>query len=354
MSSNNLEKIEIDNTELLDTLGPTDEDDTLEEISEEEINLEKELDKESEEANAAPFEVNNSWKIDEPVNSGYNNNYNQVSNSWENSSSWSNNNSSWSNNNSSWENSNSWQQGSETSQFGNRSSWNSPSSSSWGNSNSTWSSPSFTNNQSSGWGQQNNSYGYSNGTYRSNNSYSNQQPVNGRRLDVRSLKKRAIIIDVLDCLYESLDANNRPDVLPRGIYDLRAKTRVWDKLSVFSAEKIYLVFPPKELVPSFGNENESSVALDYVTKSISTYLRIPKYNCSVLRPSSQTTNKTTVISSAVGDWVKTNHRNIDEIVYIGTHGGSYNLSARDLFIAKSLKVDFMNVYNLLENNYVLE
>lgn len=224
------------------------------------------------------------------------------------------------------------------------------------NGNSIWGSGS-SNNSKPAWGSWGSAGSGSGGSSWGNNS-SQQQPLSTEKIvSVGELRKRAIIIDLLDCLYESWDANNKPDLLPRGIFDLKPKFQVWEKLTIFSPTKIYIIFPPKELIPSFGNIDALYVTLEYVAQSISAYLRIPRGDCMVLSQMVQGSPKEKILLSAIKDWRTSGGPNTgrpEEMIYIGAHSGMYDLSSRDLEAAKSCGINFMNVYNLVQSRYILE
>lgn len=176
-------------------------------------------------------------------------------------------------------------------------------------------------------------------------------------LDVRGLRRRAVILDVLDGLYESWEANGKPNILPRAIFDLKPKFEVWEKLQVFSPTKLYVIFPPNEMIPSFGNPEASGIAQEYVAHCISTYLRIPRRDCQIFQQMIQGVPKERILQSIIKDWtqgVGPNVGNQQELIYVGAHSGLYDMGTMDFDAAKNVGIDFMNLYNLSQGNYIIE
>lgn len=212
-----------------------------------------------------------------------------------------------------------------------------PSWSSWG------SSGSGNNNQpSTPWGNGN-----------SGSIYQNQQKVD---YTINSKQKRIVVCDALDCLVESYDSNGKPGLLPRAMFDLKPKFNVWEKISSFNPEKVYIIFPSNELVPGLGDRYLARVALEYLVCSITTYLRIPLGDCHVLKQMQQHTPKDRILGSVLEDPNKPGNiiYNPDEVVYIGIHSGRWGLSDRDLRAAKTVGIDYIDMYNLLEGKYIYE
>lgn len=165
----------------------------------------------------------------------------------------------------------------------------------------------------------------------------------------QDVRKRVVICDVLDCLYESWESQGKPNILPRGIFDLKPKFDVWDKIGSFAPRRIYIIFPPNELIPSFGNIESSAITLEYVAHSLSTYLRIPRSECKVLHQKRLGTPKERVLLGAIHDWKKK-----EEMVYVGVHTGRWGLSAADIEASHGCGIDYIDVYNLLAGKYEYE
>jgi hypothetical protein len=162
-------------------------------------------------------------------------------------------------------------------------------------------------------------------------------------------RKRIVVCDLLDCLYESWESNGRPNIMPRAVFDLKPKFDVWDKIASFAPIKIYVIFPAPELVPSLGNKSSSEAMLEYVAHSITTYLRIPRASCTVLKQMREGLPKERTLMSAVNDY-----GNVKDMVYVGTHTGRWGLSRRDIDAAKYCGIDYIDMYELLKGNYTYE
>lgn len=162
--------------------------------------------------------------------------------------------------------------------------------------------------------------------------------------------KGIIICDVLDCLFESYESGGKPNILPRAIFDLKPKFNVWEKIASFNPGLVYILFPSNELVPSFGDPNTSQVALGYVSQCISTYLRIPKTGCVIVRQKGQNIPKAETLKGIV----ISHKQETDNILYIGVHSGKYGLSNRDKEAAHACGVSYIDLFNLLDNNYIYE
>lgn len=162
-------------------------------------------------------------------------------------------------------------------------------------------------------------------------------------------RKRILIVDMLDCLYESWESNGRPDIMPRAIFDLKPRFDIWAKLASFAPTKIYVIFPAPDLIPSLGSSKSSIALLEYVAHSITTFLRIPRDNCTILKQMMDNMPKERVLMSAIQS-----NKEIKDMVYIGTHSGRWGLSRRDLDAAHNCSIDYIDVYELLNGKYEYE
>lgn len=166
---------------------------------------------------------------------------------------------------------------------------------------------------------------------------------------INSRPKRVVICDALDCLVESYDSAGKPGLIPRAIFDLKPKFDVWEKLASFNPERLYIIFPSGELIPSFGRPDTAKVSLEYLAHSVSTYLRIPRANCVILKQMTQNLPKDRTLMSVIKDWPAK-----EDIVYIGIHSGRWGLSARDITAARAVGIDYIDLYNLLKGYYEYE
>lgn len=159
-------------------------------------------------------------------------------------------------------------------------------------------------------------------------------------------QKKVIFCDVLDCLIETFQSNGKPGLLPRGIYDVRLRFEVWDKLACFNPEKIYAIIPGSLLSSSNGS-NSWRVLLDYVICALSEYLRVPYTNCQIIIQSQLGQTKDTVISSVL----KGLTYDRDDVIHIGLNSGLYGQSDKDLLTSKNLGIDYLDLGQLLSLYY---
>ncbi len=202
----------------------------------------------------------------------------------------------------------------------------------------------------SSWGS-GSSFGGSNPWGNNNQTQQNRNVGNNTNSPTINTKTKSIIIcDAMDCLVETYESNGKPGYLPRAIFDLKPKFDVWEKLASFNPEKIFIIFPPDQLVPSLGEKSASKVAMEYIVLCVSTYLRIPRSECTVLQQKNQYTPKNKFLASIVQGI----GRNKEDFVYIGVNSGRYGLSNRDLAAAREVGIDYIDIFNLLDGYYLYE
>lgn len=203
----------------------------------------------------------------------------------------------------------------------------------------------------SSWGS-GSSFGGSNPWGNNNNQSQQNRNVgnNANSPTINTKTKSIIICDAMDCLVETYESNGKPGYLPRAIFDLKPKFDVWEKLASFNPEKIFIIFPPDQLVPSLGEKSASKVAMEYIVLCVSTYLRIPRSECTVLQQKNQYTPKNKFLASIVQGI----GRDKEDFVYIGVNSGRYGLSNRDLAAAREVGIDYIDIFNLLDGYYLYE
>lgn len=225
-----------------------------------------------------------------------------------------------------------------------------PGSSPWGNSGNK--SPWDTNNNQGNNSWRNNAGSLGSGWgSNSGSSFFNKQPEQKTAPNHTCLvdRKSVLVVDLLDCLYESCESNGRPDIMPRAIFDLVPKFDVWRKLASFAPTKIYVIFPAPELIPCLGNQKSALALLEFVAHSITTFLRIPRDSCIILKQMLDNMPKEKVLMGAIRS-----HKEVKDMVYIGTHTGRWGLSRRDVDAAKNCGIDYIDMYELLNGNYNYE
>ena len=218
----------------------------------------------------------------------------------------------------------------------NQPSWGNTQGSSWGNTSSQqfpWQrSP------TPSWGNSNSGSSWGTASTPQNNSWGG---VNNGKKEINR-QKRVIFCDVLDCLIETFQSNGKPGLLPRGIYDVRLRFEVWDKLACFNPEKIYAMIPGSLLSSSNGSDSWR-VLLDYVICALSEYLRVPYTNCQIIIQGQLGQTKDIIIGSVL----KNLNYNLADIIQIGLDSGLYGQSNKDLLAAENLGIDYLDLGQLL-------
>lgn len=169
-----------------------------------------------------------------------------------------------------------------------------------------------------------------------NNSWSNNEKREINR------QKKVIFCDVLDCLIETFQSNGKPGLLPRGIYDVRLRFEVWDKLACFNPEKIYAIIPGSLLSSSNGSDSWR-VLLDYIICALSEYLRVPYTSCQIIIQSQLGQTKDIIIGSVLKGLTYKK----EDIIQIGLNSGLYGQSDRDLLAAEKLRIDYLDLGQLI-------
>lgn len=154
--------------------------------------------------------------------------------------------------------------------------------------------------------------------------------------------KRIIFCDILDCLVETYQSNGKPGLLPRGIYDIKFRFDVWDKLACFNPEKIFAMVPRSLLNSS--NEVSWKALLEYVVCSLSEYLRAPYHVCQVLLQTEIGQPKENMMMQVLDDLDK------NKIIQIGVNSGLYGQNNRDQVAANICGIDYIDLSTFM-NSY---
>lgn len=213
-------------------------------------------------------------------------------------------------------------------------------SSPWSNSQPTW---------ANGWSRNstpwssgnNNSWGTSNNSpWGTSNNNNNPWGTNNKRELDR--KKKIIFCDVLDCLVETYQSNGKPGLIPRGIYDIRLRFEVWDKLGCFSPDRIYAMVPKQFLLSSNGSDSWK-IMLEYVICSLSEYLRLPFSCCQILTQTTIGQPKEEMIESILAKG-KINRK---DAIQIGIESGLSGQNNRDKISAERCRIDYIDLGELM-------
>ena len=158
--------------------------------------------------------------------------------------------------------------------------------------------------------------------------------------------KKVVFIDFLDGIVETLNSNQSPGFLPRDIYDLTPRFDVWQRLSAFSPERVYIMIP-KNLLPSTNGAQGWEATLTYFCCALSSFIRVPFTNCQILVGSVIGQSKESLMLSVINDKNKPIDRN--DIVCIGIYSGYNGQPDIDKHAAEVCGVDYIDLYNLLNN-----
>lgn len=221
------------------------------------------------------------------------------------------------------------------SQNNNSSPWEQSNNSPWGQ-----------NNNSSPWGQNKSTWGTSTGPTWGNtgNTWGGANSVGGKKEIDR--QKEVIFCDVLDCLIETLASNGKPGLLPRGIYDIRLRFEVWDKIACFNPQKVFAMIPRNVILSSNGY-NSWLVLLEYVICSLSEYLRVPYGHCQILTQKDFNQGKDILMSAAL----EKEQMKKENAIQIGLESGLYGQSNRDFIASQKIGIDYVDLGQLMNMYY---
>lgn len=153
--------------------------------------------------------------------------------------------------------------------------------------------------------------------------------------------KKYVIIDLFDGIIESLTSDGKPNVPPRAPYDIKLKFDVWNAIASFSPQFVYSIVPN---IP--GDDKDSwNITFQYLSTSLSSYLRLPKRNCPIVIQGVSGRRKEDILKGILKTIPEREKRNV---VYIGIYSGYYNLGNEDLIAAKHCNIEYADIYQLLK------
>lgn len=191
---------------------------------------------------------------------------------------------------------------------------------------------------SSGWGSSGSSSGWGGS---SGNSWGGGNNNSGKREIDR--QKQIIFCDVLDCLVETFQSNGKPGLLPRGIYDIRLRFEVWDKILCFNPSKVYAMVP-RNLILSSNGSDSWKIMLEYIVCALSEYLRVPYDHCQILVQKNFSQTKDNLMNSVIQ---RIPDFNKSLAIQIGLESGLYGQSNRDILAAEKVGIDYVDLGQLL-------
>ena len=191
------------------------------------------------------------------------------------------------------------------------------------------------NNNSSPWGQRSNGFSWG-----SNTGTTWGSSVGEKKQIDRT--KTVIVCDVFDCLVETFQSNGKPGLLPRGIFDMRFRFDVWDKIACFNPEKIFAMVP-SSVMNSCNGSGSWRVMLEYIVCSLSEYLRSPYQVCQILLQTEIGQPKEEILLQVLRDIPK------ESIVKIGVNSGLYGQNNKDQVAAMRCGIDYIDLATFLSS-----
>ena len=182
-------------------------------------------------------------------------------------------------------------------------------------------------------------YGFNNNVQPQNNS--GQPIIQVPKESVRIERpKQAVIIDVFDGLIESYSSEGKPNIPPRGLYDIKFKLNVWDSIATFSPRYICAMYP---IIAGWNRSWD--IAMRYLIISLAEYLKIPEDKCILARQASSGQTKSDALENAYR-LVPFGRKNV---VYIGVYSGYWGLGNGDLVAAKKCGgIEYADIFQLLK------
>lgn len=209
------------------------------------------------------------------------------------------------------------------------------------------------------WG--NHSWGQNQETQSNKNPSYNQ--TGAARIDRR---KKIIFVDLIDILIESESAvretgnsknfspnNNyrKTGIMPRGLYDVRLKLEVFSKIYAFSPDYVFCITNQEKMEKS---KLESwNIMTKFVMHALSDYLRLPGNNCKCLtklgfsKSDPDVKPNSGLIKRALALLPKDYRYKRSDLVIIGANSGYANQSNVDREMARRIKVDYIDIQDLL-------
>jgi hypothetical protein len=151
--------------------------------------------------------------------------------------------------------------------------------------------------------------------------------------------KKAVIIDIFDGLIESVTSNGKPNIPPRGLYDIKFKLNVWDAIATFSPVCVCGMYP---IIAGWNRHWD--IAMQYMMISLAEYLKLPEQKCIFAKQSSIELQKPDILERA--------YRLVpfgrNEVVYIGIYSGFWGLGNGDLAAAQQCKIPYADIIQVVK------
>ena len=176
--------------------------------------------------------------------------------------------------------------------------------------------------------------------WQQNSTGTSQRQETGYKLDIER-PKQILFCDVFDCAIESLESNKRPNLTPRGIWDIKYKLDVWSRLGSFSPQQVYLLFP----LDFSGNMNHWNIALNSLKTAMTEFLGLREGNCKVIAINQPKDRSLKQLTESIVTSNRVTKRNV---VYVGVKSGLYGLGNEDITAASFSGIDYVDLWQLLK------
>lgn len=212
----------------------------------------------------------------------------------------------------------------------------------WSTNSQPWSTPRYQPSYTPTFGNQG-SIPWTSSTPWNNSMNNNRQQINRN--------KKIIFCDLLDNLIESLQSCNKLGVQPRGIFDIRLKFEVWDKISCFAPDYIFIL-TNQNLSPWTEQAEGFQSMVNYIINSLAEYLRLPYSNCKCMVHFGFDVNdpftkpNTGLIIESLKE-VDLNKYKKEDMLVIGSMSGLAGQSNKDSLMAERFGVDYLDIGQLL-------
>lgn len=159
-------------------------------------------------------------------------------------------------------------------------------------------------------------------------------------------QKEIVIINLFDGLIESRSSEGRPNIIPRAIYDINLRFDVWNAVKSFTPYCVYILV--STIIPD--NNIGWNITLKYITSCLSEYLNIPESSCIVVKQMTQGLPKIVLLKNILesGNFLVDK----DCCIYIGLNSGYWGLSNEDVLAARNLGIDYVDIFQLINNNVI--
>lgn len=182
---------------------------------------------------------------------------------------------------------------------------------------------------------------------------STPSPAIGNGKQTLPRRKKIIMCDLMDNVIEPISSGGKIGVQPQGIYDIRIKFEVLDRLRVINPEYLFILTNQNFTVGTAASKVYKSM-VEYLSYSIAEYMRMPYENVRCITKTGYDTRNnyvkpnTGLMSLAlktIPDVTKKYKK--EDILVVGVNSGLPGQGNRDSEMAKKFGVDYIDVQQML-------